>query len=158
MLPSRPGRPPRTCAQQFFRGIPESAWSAELNAALLQLVQTKVALYDAYISEMEETPGDEDYLRQHRRSFGSRPIRVLTSGNHGVGHLPPAPNTDSKHIEYECQVTAAQAQWLKMSSNAKQEFPEHSSEYIQFDNPAAVVSAIREVYDAASDSNVRHLK
>ncbi|MFL6300233.1 MAG: alpha/beta fold hydrolase [Terriglobales bacterium] len=158
MLPSRPGRPPRTCAQQFFRGIPESAWSAELNAALLQLVQTKVALYDAYISEMEETPGDEDYLRQHRRSFGSRPIRVLTSGNHGVGHLPPAPNTDSKHIEYECQVTAGQAQWLKMSSNAKQEFPEHSSEYIQFDNPAAVVSAIREVYDAASDSNVRHLK
>ena len=148
MQPARPGRPPRTCAQQFFRGIPESAWSPELNAALLQLVQTKVALYDEYISEMEETPGDEDYLRQHRLSFGSRPIRVLTSGNHAVGHLPATPNTDPKHIEYERQVTAAQAQWLKMSSNAKQEFPEHSSEYIQFDNPEAVVSAIREVYEA----------
>ena len=31
--PSRPGRPPRTCAQQFFfRGLPEAAWSPELNA------------------------------------------------------------------------------------------------------------------------------
>jgi formylglycine-generating enzyme required for sulfatase activity len=149
LQPARPGRPPRTCAQQFFRGIPESEWSPELNAALLQLAQTKVAMYDAYISEMEETPGDENYLKQHRRSFGSRPIRVLTSGNHAVGHLPATPNTDPKHIEYERQVTAAQAQWLKMSRNAKQEFPEHSSEYIQFDNPDAVVGAIREVYDQA---------
>ncbi len=151
--PARTGRPQRTCAQQFFRGIPESEWSPELNAALLQLAQTKVAMYDAYISEMEETPADEDYLRQHRRSFGSRPIRVLTSGNHAVGHLPATPNIDPKHVEYERQVTAAQAQWLKLSSNARQIFPEHSSEYIQFDNPEAVIAAIREVYDAGS-----HLK
>src|SRR5205814_2151755 len=128
MQPARPGKPQRSCAQQFFRGLPEAEWSPELNAALLQLAQTKVPLYDAYISEMEETPGDEDYLRQHRRSFGSRPIRVLTSGNHGVGHLPPTPNSDPKHVEYERQVTAAQAQWLKLSSNAKQIFPKDSSE------------------------------
>src|SRR5207237_7952364 len=25
-LPSRPGQPQRTCAQQFFRGLPEAAW------------------------------------------------------------------------------------------------------------------------------------
>ena len=62
-------------------------WSPELNAKVLEIAQTKVAMYDAYSSEMEQTPADETYLQQHRRSFGSRPIRVLTSGNHGVGHL-----------------------------------------------------------------------
>ena len=49
---ARPGQPARTCAQQFFRGLPEAMWSAKLNAKLLQLAQTKVAMYDAYISEM----------------------------------------------------------------------------------------------------------
>src|SRR6267142_732586 len=68
-LPPRPGQPPRTCAQQFFRGIPEAEWSPELNAKLLNLAQTKVAMYDAYISEMEQTPQDEAYLRQHHRSM-----------------------------------------------------------------------------------------
>ena len=52
-LPAREGRPPRTCAQQFFRGLPEPMWSPELNAKLLEIAQTKLALYDAFISEME---------------------------------------------------------------------------------------------------------
>jgi len=34
-----------------------------LNAKLLEIAQTKVAMYDAYISEMEQTPDDEAYLR-----------------------------------------------------------------------------------------------
>jgi hypothetical protein len=85
---SRPGQPPRTCAQQFlFRGLPETEWSPELNAKLLENAQIKVAMYDSYSSEMEQTAADETYLQQHRRSLGSRPIRVLTSGNHAVGHL-----------------------------------------------------------------------
>src|SRR6267154_2107692 len=65
-LPSRAGQPPRNCAQQFFRGLPEPAWSAELNATLLQIAETKVAMYDAYLSEMEQMPWDEDYLMTHR--------------------------------------------------------------------------------------------
>jgi pimeloyl-ACP methyl ester carboxylesterase len=36
VLTSRPGQPQRTCAQQFFRGLPEAAWSPELNAKLLE--------------------------------------------------------------------------------------------------------------------------
>jgi hypothetical protein len=63
----------------FFRGLPEAEWSPELNAKVLAIAQTKVAMYDAYSSEMEQTASDETYLQQHRRSFGSRPIRVLTS-------------------------------------------------------------------------------
>jgi len=146
-LPARPGKPPRTCAQQFFRGLPEEAWSPELNAKLLQLAQTKVEMYDAYLSEMEQMPWDEDYLRQHRMSLGSRPVRVLSTGNHGVGHLPATPDADPKHLEYERQIARAQASWLALSSNARQIFTRRSSEYVQFDEPDTVVDAIREVFD-----------
>ena len=84
---------------------------------------------------------DEAYLRQHQRSFGSRPIRVLTSGNHGV----PAEAPD--RVQYELEITHAQASWLALSSNSKQIFAHSNSEYIQFDDPETVITAIREVYD-----------
>src|SRR5438045_4743070 len=143
-------KPKQTCAEQFFfRGLPEAEWSAELNAKVLEIAQTKLAMYDVYASEMEQTPAGEAWLQQHRRSFGSRPIRVLTSGNHGVGHLDKKPADTPKHLEYEQQNTAAQARWLELSSNAKQIFAHDSSEYIQFDKPQVVIDAIREVYDAA---------
>ncbi len=146
--PSGPGQPPQTCAQQFFfRGLPEAEWSPELNAKLLEIAQTKVAMYDAYSSEMEQTAADETYLQQHRRSFDSRPIRVLTSGNHGVGHLEKKPPDTPKHLKYERETTLAQARWLALSSNSKQIFAHNSSEYIQFDEPETVISAIREIYD-----------
>jgi pimeloyl-ACP methyl ester carboxylesterase len=145
---SRPGRPPQNCAQQFFfRGLPEAEWSQELNAKVLEIAQTKVAMYDSYASEMEQTTADETYLQEHRRSFGSRPIRVLTSGNHAVGHLETKPPDTPKHLKYEQEITVAQARWLKLSSNSKQIFAHHSSEYIQFDEPETVIKAISEVYD-----------
>jgi pimeloyl-ACP methyl ester carboxylesterase len=141
-------KPQQTCAQQFFfRGLPEAEWSPELNAKVLEIAQTKVAMYDAYASEMEQTASDETYLQQHRRSFGSRPIRVLTSGNHAVGHLETKPPDTPKHVKYEQEITLAQARWLDLSSNAKQIFARNSSEYIQFDEPETVINAIREVYD-----------
>lgn len=140
-------QPQRTCAQQFFRGLPEAAWSPQLNAKLLEIAQTNVAMYDAYFSEMEQTASDETYLQQHRRSFGSRPIRVLTSGNHGVGHLERKPPDTPEHLKYEQETTLAQARWLTLSSNSKQIFARNSSEYIQFDEPETVINAIREVHD-----------
>jgi pimeloyl-ACP methyl ester carboxylesterase len=147
LLPPRPGQPHRTCAQQFFRGLPEAEWSPELNAALLRVAETKVVMYDAFISEMEQMPWDEAWLQQHRRSLGARPVRVLTTGNHGVGHLPALDAQDPKHLEYEHQIALAQARWLGLSSNARQIFTPASSEYVEFDQPEAVVGAIREVYD-----------
>lgn len=138
----------RTCAQNtFFRGLPESEWSPELNASLLHIAETKAAMYDAFYSEMEEVPSDEAWLQQHRRSLGSRPLRVLTTGNHAVGHLPASNAQEPKHIEYEHQIALAQARWLGLSTNAKQIFVQQSSEYVQFDQPDAVISTIREVYD-----------
>jgi pimeloyl-ACP methyl ester carboxylesterase len=144
------GQPQKTCAEQFFfRGLPEAEWSPELNAKVLEIAQNKVAMYDAYSSEMEQTASDETYLQQHRRSFGSRPIRVLTSGNHGVGHLKSKPPDTPKHLKYEQETTLAQARWLELSSNAKQIFTHNSSEYIQFDEPETLIDAVREVYDQA---------
>jgi pimeloyl-ACP methyl ester carboxylesterase len=147
-LGSVSGRPQQTCAQQFFfRGLPEAEWSPELNAKVLEIAQTKAVMYDADASEMEQTPADEAYLQQHRRSFGSRPIRVLTSGNHGVGHLEERPPDTPKHLKYEQETTLAQARWLTLSSNSKQIFTHNSSEYIQFDEPETLINAVREAYD-----------
>lgn len=157
-LPSRPGQPQRTCAQQFFRGLPEAEWSLELNAKLLEIAETKVAMYDAYISEMEQMSEDEFYLQQHRRSFGSRPVRVLTSGNHGVHHLERKPADTPEHLKYEQEITLAQARWLGLSSNSKHIFTHNSSEYIQFDEPETVINAIREVFDQArSNRTAKHV-
>jgi pimeloyl-ACP methyl ester carboxylesterase len=146
LLPARPGGPASSCAQQFFRGLPEAMWSPELNAKLLELAQTKVAMYDTYISEMEQMPEDETYLQQHSRSLGSRPIRVLSTGNHGVHSLDSSRPPDPEHQKYEQEVAREQAKWLELSSNARQLFTDKSSEYIPFDQPSFVVDAIREVY------------
>src|SRR5260370_4931344 len=104
-------------------------------------------MYDVYFPKMEQTASDEPFLQQHRRSFGSRPIRLLTSGNHGVGHLERKPPDTPDHLKYEQETTLAQARWLALSSNSKQIFDPNTSEYIQFDEPATVINAIIEVYD-----------
>jgi hypothetical protein len=120
-----------------------------LNAKVLEIAQTKSVLYDAFASEMEQTTADETWLQRNKRSFGSRPIRVLTSGNHGVGHLERKPPDTPKHLKYEQETTLAQARWLALSSNAKQIFTRNSSEYIQFDEPETLINTVREVYDQA---------
>jgi formylglycine-generating enzyme required for sulfatase activity len=152
ILPTRAGKPPRDCAQQFFRGVPEEAWSPELNASVLATARSKAAIYDAYASEMEEMPADEDWLLHHRVPLGSRPIRVVSAGNHGVGHLPATPNRDPKFLEDQRQFAAAQARWLELSSNARQIFARDSSEYVQYDAPDTVVEAIGEVHAAATSA------
>ena len=146
MLPERPGRPPHTCAQQFFRGLPEAMWSPQLNAKLLELAQSKLAMYDSYISEMEQMPEDEAWLAQHEHPLGSRPVRVLSTGNHGVHFLSASSSADPAQQEYQRRIASAQAKWLQLSSNSKQLFTEKSSEYIPFDQPDFVVDAIHEVY------------
>ena len=145
-LPALPGRPARTCAQQFFRGLPEAMWSPELNAKLLELAQTKLAMYDAYISEMEQMPQDETYLEKHSRPLGSLPIRVLSTGNHGIHALDQAHPLNAEQQKYEQEVAREQAGWLALSSNAKQLFTDKSSEFIPFDQPNFVVDAIHEVF------------
>lgn len=149
LLPPRPHGARRTCAQQFFRGIPEVAWSPQLNAAVLHIAQTKVAMYDAYISEMEQMPWDEAFLRQHTRSLGSRPVIVISTGNHGVGSLSTRRAPTLEHLRYEYENALAQSRWLQLSSNSKQIFATRSSEYVQFDEPDTLVGAIRDAFESS---------
>jgi len=149
-LPGPSGSPPRTCDQQFFRGLPEATWSAELNAKLSEIARSKVAMYDAFISEIEEMPRDEVYLQQHRRSLGSRPIRVLTASHHltdrDTASTPKAEHL--QHLKFDRDITESQARLLGLSSNAKQVFVDQSrNAYLQLDQPEIVTKAIREVYD-----------
>jgi pimeloyl-ACP methyl ester carboxylesterase len=144
-LPQRPGQPTRSCAQQFFRGLPEAVWSPELNAKLLEIAQSKVAMYDMFASEMEQMPADEAYLEQHQLAFGARPLRVLTTGNHGIHALNPQQPKDEKERAYQERIARSQAQWLTASSNARQLFTDKSSEYIPFDQPEFVIDAIHDV-------------
>ena len=144
-----------TCEQRFFRGFPEKAWSPELNAQLLKTAESSVALFDAVVSELHEMPGDEDYLRQHQQSFGSRPIRVLTSADHFGDNENTPTAVHLRHLKSETAIAEGQAQFLALSSNAKQIFSYHSrAAYIQFDQPDIVLAAIREVCDASRASAV----
>jgi pimeloyl-ACP methyl ester carboxylesterase len=122
-----PQPPELACDKRFFRGFPEPGWSDALNAALAEAVHTRADLSDTANAELEEIPVDELWLRQHRRSLGSKPVLVITAAQ----HKPDA--------------MGAQARLLDLSSNAKQIFAAHSrNAYVQFDEPELVTDAIRE--------------
>ena len=57
-----PDHPHWTCLDYFFRGLPEAQFSTALNAKLLELVATHVAIYDSLISEVEAREVDDEYL------------------------------------------------------------------------------------------------
>ncbi len=91
-------------------------------------------------------PGERQTLEHHHRSLGSRPVRVLSTGYHGIHAIDPAHPLDPQQQRYEQEVGRSQARWLELSSNSKQLFTDKSSEYIPFLQPDFVVDAIREVY------------
>lgn len=80
------------------------------------------------------------------RSFGARPLRVLTTGNHRIHTFDPGRPKNAQQQACQDSVARSQARWLEVSSNAKQLFTDKSSEYIPFDQPDFVVDAIRDVY------------
>jgi pimeloyl-ACP methyl ester carboxylesterase len=133
------------CSQQVFRGLPERMFSPQLNAALLAIANSKVALYDAVISEMQEMPWDETYLQQHRRSFGDRPVRVLTAQNHFYDTAATPARVHRAHLEIEHGLARDQAKWLTLSSNSEQIFAYESGHYIELDQPNIVIDAIHDV-------------
>ena len=146
-FPSDAGQPPSKCAELFFRGLPDKEWSDALNAKLLDLAGHKVATWDAGISEAAQIPAGEIWLQQHRRTLGSTPIRILTTGNHGVHFLDKPATPTIEHLKYEYDRAIAQSRWLTLSTNAKQIFVRGSSEYVQFDRPDVVVDVVQEVVE-----------
>jgi pimeloyl-ACP methyl ester carboxylesterase len=123
----QPQPPELSCDKRFFRGFPEPGWSEALNTALSDAVHTRPDLSEAANAELTQIPADELWLRVHRTSLGSRPVRVITAAQH-------KPDT-----------IAAQAALLSVSSDGKQILAAHSrNAYAQFDEPQLVIDAIAE--------------
>jgi pimeloyl-ACP methyl ester carboxylesterase len=122
-----PQPPELTCDKRFFRGFPDPGWSEVVNSALARAVHTRPELSDAANAELEQIPGDELWLREHRKSLGSRPVRIITAAQH------------------KPETIAAQANLLAVSSDARQILAAHSrNSYVQFDEPQLVLDAIAE--------------
>ena len=74
------------------------------------------------------------------------PSAFLLRETTAVGHLETKPPDTPKHLKYEQEITSPR----HAGSNVfelQQIFADHSSEYIQFDEPETLIKAIREVYD-----------
>ncbi|MGH8111273.1 MAG: alpha/beta fold hydrolase [Rhodanobacteraceae bacterium] len=134
--------PNTPCSHQFFRGLPMKEWSPQLNAAVLHIADTRVPLYDEVISEMQEMPADADWLIAHRRSFGRRPLRILTAQNHYYDNAKTPLALHKKHLAYEHEHARTQRRFLSLSTNARQILVPNSGHYIQLDQPQVVIEAI----------------
>ena len=137
-----PPAPNMPCSNQFFRTLPMKEWSPDLNAAVLRIANTRAALYDAVIAEMQVMPADAKWLVRHRRTFGARPIRILTAQNHFDDNDKTPPALHRKHLAYERGWARTQRRLLSLSTDSKQVLVPHSDHYIQFDQPKVVIDAI----------------
>lgn len=136
--------PDTPCSHQFFRGLPMKEWSPQLNATVLHIAGTSLPLYDAVISEVREMPADANWLIAHRRSFGSRPLRILTAQNHYYDNAKTPRTLHVKHLAFEQDHAKTQAAFLSLSTDAKQTLVLNSGHYIQLDQPQVVIDAIFE--------------
>jgi pimeloyl-ACP methyl ester carboxylesterase len=137
-----PPTPTTPCPRQLFRGLPMPEWSPALNATVLHIAETRLALYDTLMSEEAEMPADARWLTAHRRSFGTRPIRVITAEDHFSDDDLTPPAVHLKHFAHEREWVRAQHKLLSLSSNSKQILVRKSTHYVQFDQPKVVIDAI----------------
>lgn len=139
-----PEYPRLNCQSRFFRDLPEPHFSADLNAVLERQTATMVPLWDTLISEMEEIPNDAAYLKEHRTSFGSRPVRVITANLfHDTASTSSADRL--QHMKVSYFEALAQSKLLDLSSNAKQIFSD-TGMIVQFEKPDLVLETIREAW------------
>lgn len=140
------------CPQQFFRGLPESQFSDELNAGLAALVLASDHQYVASASEVGNFDPDGATIRRlrtGRRLLGARPVRVLTALNrYGDDATTPA-DRHSAHAAEEDRHRRTQAGFLVLSTDAEQWLSPDSGHYIQFDDPGLVLRAIRDVVESS---------
>ncbi len=105
----------------------------------------KLLIWDTLISEMEQIPNDDAYLREHRTSFGSRPVRILTANLFkDSANTPSASRLEHLRISY--YEALAQSRFLDLSSNAKQIFSD-TGIIVHFEKPELVVQTIREAWE-----------
>jgi len=108
-------------------------------------MSTKVAMYEALLSGVGERASDVTYLKTHRRSLGSRPLRVILAAY----EIPPTSRLPAaERIRFNEGFRAAGANLLDLSANAKL-ISTDTGAFVQFEKPDIVVNAIREVRDQA---------
>jgi pimeloyl-ACP methyl ester carboxylesterase len=149
-MPPRPNSPAVECNRQFFRGLPEKMFSAQLNAQLLKEVLKSDRQYVASASEIQNLAPDGEtmtYLRMERRSFGNRPVRILTALNHNYDTPETPADVRKKDAAEERVHQQTQALFLSLSTDSKQLLAPESGHYIQFDDPALVLGAIHDVVE-----------
>lgn len=140
-----PQPPELACDARFFRGLPEPSWSSALNSSLADAVNTRPELSDAANDELAEIPGNELWLREHRKSLGSKPVRVITALQNYSDTADTAADVRARHERFNRDMIDEETALLGLSSNAKQIFATHSrNTYVQFDEPQLVMQAIRE--------------
>jgi len=135
--------PHLNCYVWLFRGLPDAYFSPELNATLEREV-AKTPFWDTMISELQEVPKGDAYLKQHQTSFGSRPIRLITANLfHDTTSTPGA--TRLEHLRVAYFEALAQASLLHLSSNAKQIFSD-TGPIVHFEKQDLVLETIREAW------------
>lgn len=140
-----PEYPRLNCYGRVFDGLPDAQFSPGLNAMLEDQLGKNVLIWDTMISEMEQVPNDDAYLREHRTSFGSRPVRILTATLFkDTANTPSASRLEHLRISY--YEALAQSRFLDLSSNAKQIFSD-TGIIVHFEKPELVVQTIREAWE-----------
>lgn len=143
-MPPPPQYPRLNCYAGAFRGLPDAQFSPELNAVLEDALGKKVPIWDTLISELEQLPIDAAYLKEHRTSFGSRPVRIITANL-----FENAPATSSagrlEQMRISYYEALAQSRLLDLSSNAKQIFSD-TGVLVHFEKPELVTETIREAW------------
>jgi pimeloyl-ACP methyl ester carboxylesterase len=98
-------------------------------------------------SSLEESFAEN---RAHPMSLGNKPLMVLTAGSvqtEGTGLSPEqADQLDKLHSESQAALT-------RRSENARQIIAEDSGHYIQVEQPALVIDAVRHVVEATRDGS-----
>jgi pimeloyl-ACP methyl ester carboxylesterase len=140
-----PDHPGWTCLGYSFRGVPDPRFSPTLNDALVTIMSTKVAMYEALLSGVGQRASDMKFLQTHRRSLGSRPLRIILAAYEipATSRLPAA-----ERIRFNEGFRASGAHLLDLSTNAKL-ISTDTGAFVQFEKPDIVIDAIREVYDQA---------
>jgi pimeloyl-ACP methyl ester carboxylesterase len=138
-----PDHPGWNCLGYSFRGIPDPRFSPQLNDSMVRTMSTKVAMYEALRSGVGQRASDVKYLQTHRRSLGSRPLRIILAAY----EIPPTSRLPAAERErFNTGFRTAGANLLDLSKNARL-ISTDTGAFVQFEKPDIVIDAIRGVYD-----------
>jgi pimeloyl-ACP methyl ester carboxylesterase len=116
----------------------------------LIFLQMQAKARAASVSEIESFPLSREQARDSG-NLGNKPLVVLTAGK---SEKAP-PGFSQKYVDefHDAWVTDLQVQLARLSSNGKQIILPDCGHWIPYERPDAVVSAIREIFAAASRSD-----